>query len=58
MNEINAILQKLLSGNKKCHAYTDNHVDGHDDSYVSAMLRRWHNNLQLMCDYIGKTFFT
>ena len=45
MNEVNASLQKLLSGNKKCDdtdddATADDDADGQHDPYVSVMLRR------------------
>ena len=43
--EINASLQKLLSGNEKCDEDEDAHNDEADkqhDPYVSAMLRRQH----------------
>ena len=34
----------LLNGNKKCDNDTDYDADGQHDPYVSAMLRRQHNN--------------
>ena len=52
LNEINASLQKLLSGNKKFDDNTDNadadaDAGGQNDPYVSAMLRRWHKNTNI-----------
>ena len=42
LNEINASLHKLLSGNEKSDDDTDDDADGQHGPYVSAMLRRRH----------------
>ena len=56
MDEINASLQKLLSGNEKCDDDTnddaaaaaadnnDDDADGQHDPYMSAMLRQRHRS--------------
>ena len=45
LNEINASLQKLSSGNEKCNANNvDDNTDGQHDPYVFAMLHRQHKN--------------
>ena len=40
MNEINASLQKLLSGNEKCDNDDADNADWQHDPFVSAMLRK------------------